>query len=62
LRSAYFSPDGQTVVTASKDRTAQVWSLAESIYSQLCNLDANIYHLTAADMEEYGIDVPLPYL
>jgi WD40 repeat protein/energy-coupling factor transporter ATP-binding protein EcfA2 len=62
LRSAYFSPDGQTVVTASEDRTAQVWSLAESIYSQLCNLDANIYHLTAADMEEYGIDVPLPYL
>jgi WD40 repeat protein len=56
LRSAYFSPDGQAVLTASSDGTARLWLLPQSIAAELQESYADIYRLTDADLDEYGLD------
>lgn len=53
FRSAYFSPDGDKVITASGDTTAMIWPSAKSIHDWV--LHADIYRLTAEDQKRLGM-------
>jgi WD40 repeat protein len=50
LRSAYFSPSGDQVITASGDGTARVWPNADRIHDWI--RAADIYHLTDDDRKK----------
>ena len=54
LRSAYFSPEGDKVITASGDKTAVVWPSTREIDEWIEKV--GMYKLTPEDWRELGVD------
>jgi WD40 repeat protein len=54
VRSAYFSPQGEKVITASGDKTAVVWPSTREIDAWIDKV--GMYKLAPEDWRELGVD------